>query len=340
VKTERHDLHACKQLMRHGSKSFFAAALLLPHQMRAPATALYAFCRVADDAIDLSADPTSAVAGLRARLSALYANAPHAHAADRALAPVVMHHTIPQSMLEALLEGFSWDAQGRQYENFEQLLAYAARVAGTVGAMMALIMGVRDAQALARASEMGVAMQLTNIARDVGEDARAGRLYLPHAWLREEGIEPASWLQAPVLNAPLRRVVARLITAADVLYARADRGIAQLPLRCRPAIRAARLIYAQIGRTIEARGHDSLHQRATVSLQRKLWLIACSAGAALFTQRAMALPPLAQIQFLVDAGMQPVRHQPKPHGFYARTVWVIGLFEKCALQDHAMRRVQ
>ena len=127
--------------------------------------------------------------------------------ADRALAHVVHRLAIPRLLLDALLEGFLWDANGRRYETLEEVHDYAARVAGTVGAMMALVMGAHTQRALARACELGVAMQLTNIARDVGEDARNGRLYLPRAWLREAGIDPDAWLRAPRFDAAIAGVV-------------------------------------------------------------------------------------------------------------------------------------
>jgi 15-cis-phytoene synthase len=101
---------------------------------------------------------------------------------------------LPRELPAALLEGFAWDAAGRYYETIDELHDYCARVAGSVGAMMALIMGVKNKQVLARACELGNAMQLTNIARDVGEDARNGRLYLPRSWMREAGIDPQAWL--------------------------------------------------------------------------------------------------------------------------------------------------
>ena len=150
----------------------------------------------------------------------------------------------PPLLPEALLEGLAWDAEGRSYETIDELFDYAARVAGAVGVMMALIMGVRSPQALARACDLGVAMQLTNIARDVGEDARLGRIYLPRQWLREAGIDADAWLAKPGLDERLRPIVARLLQEADALYARARAGIALLPANCRPAILAAALIYA------------------------------------------------------------------------------------------------
>ena len=105
----------------------------------------------------------------------------------------------PMGLLEALLDGFLWDTQGRRYETLADVEAYGARVAGTVGAMMSLIMGASTDTAIARASELGVAMQLTNIARDIGEDARNGRLYIPRAWFREIGMDADAWLANPVL---------------------------------------------------------------------------------------------------------------------------------------------
>ena len=181
------DYQACQALMRGGSKTFFAASRLLPSRVRGPAIALYAFCRVADDAIDLSSDRVLALTALNERLRRIYAGEPMAFAPDRALATVVRDFDMPLALVSALLEGFEWDAEGRRYETIEDLQAYAARVAGSVGAMMAVVMRTRSEQALARACDLGVAMQLTNIARDVGEDARSGRLYLPLQWLREAG---------------------------------------------------------------------------------------------------------------------------------------------------------
>lgn len=336
------DPRACRKLMQGGSKTFFAASLLLPARVRAPATALYAFCRVADDAIDLR-DPTQPVAQVLAhlqhRLQRLYAGAPLPFDADCALAAVVDQHDIPMPLLTALLDGFAWDAEGRQYDTLDDLQHYAARVAGTVGAMMALIMDTRSGAALARACELGVAMQLTNIARDVGEDARAGRLYLPRTWLKDEGIDPDAWLAAPVFNDALGRVVARLLAAADALYQRAEHGIADLPRSCRPAIRAARLVYAEIGREVERAGLDSISRRAVVPRQRKLALITKALGAAL------VLPPLGPhaptalpaVQYLVDEASRPRPARPAPElaaradgNFYQRTLWVIDLFEKVA----------
>ena len=259
----------CRDTLRRGSSSFFTAALLLPSQVREAATALYAFCRSADDLVDLAPDIACGLSEATSRLDAIYAGAPTT-AADGAFAEVVARFRLPRALPDALLEGFGWDVAGRRYADLNDLSEYAMRVAGSVGLMMAAIMGVRDETALAHAAELGCAMQLTNIARDVGEDAAAGRLYLPMDWLAEAGIDPGAWLAAPQFSPALGGVVRRLLAEADRRYARAALGTAALPLACRPAIRAASALYAAIGDEVARHGHDSVTSRAVVPMRRKL----------------------------------------------------------------------
>jgi 15-cis-phytoene synthase len=329
------DRVACKALMRGGSKSFYLSSLTLPARVRIDARALYAYCRVADDAIDDSADPKHALAGLHARLDAVYARSPGPEVADRALAVVVQQAGLPRALLDALLEGFAWDAEGRRYETIEDLHGYAARVAGTVGAMMAVIMESRDAVTLARACELGVAMQLTNIARDVGEDARNGRLYLPLAWMREAGVDPQVWLQTPVFDARIATVVARLLAHADALYAKAECGVRGLPRACRASIQTARLVYADIGRTIAQKGMDSVQHRAVVGIGRKAMLMARGVAALLVPpghpmDHEGRTQPLAAVQFLVDAA---VSAELPRRTFYQRSVRVLDQFERHAVRS-------
>ena len=269
--TDQHDLAACRAAMRTGSRSFFVASRLLPAPARAQATALYAFCRAADDAIDRGGQEM-AVTALRARLDAIYAGLP-GQAVDRALASVVAACAIPRLLLDQLVEGFAWDVEGRRYEDLDGVLEYAMRVAGSVGAMMALIMGVRATVALKAAADLGCAMQLTNIARDVGEDGRAGRVYLPLEWLRAAGVEPDAWVARPVFSEALGGVVKRLLAEAQLLYAAADRGIAMLPGGCRPAVRAASMLYEAIGGEVARLGYDSVSHRAVVPARRKARLL-------------------------------------------------------------------
>ncbi len=330
------DLAACRTLLRGGSRSFHAASLLLPRAVRDPATALYAFCRLADDAIDQDRGRLAALAWLRERLSRAYEGRPLPIPADRALATVLARFAIPRALPEALLEGFAWDAAGRRYETPGELAAYAVRVAGTVGAMMAMLMGVRAPAVVARACDLGVAMQLSNIARDVGEDAAAGRLYLPLQWLREAGIDPDAWLVDPVFTPALGSVVQRLLAAADTLYGRAASGVRRLPLGCRPGIGAARLLYAEIGHEVGRRGGNSVDRRAVVSGRRKLALLARSCAEAVLPRGRLAAAVLPEARFLIDAvaaAPPPSLTAPAPWMVEEKLVWVLDLFERLARRE-------
>lgn len=330
------DLAACEQLMRGGSKSFFAASSLLPQRVRMPAIALYAFCRVADDAIDecRPAEHAQALAGLNARLDAIYAGEPGEIIEDRAMAMVVHRYQIPRVLPQALLEGFAWDAEGRRYESLDALQDYCARVAGSVGAMMARIMGVTDHDALARACELGNAMQLTNIARDIGEDARHGRLYLPRGWLRDAGIDADDWLAQPVFSEALGDVIGRLLLEADRLYRLGSTGIAALPRDCRGGILAASMIYADIGSVVAEHRMDSVNRRAVVSSARKLTLLCLAKARAQLPMRCDTAEPLPAIRFLADAaGSAPAdKSRPFPRrSFDERCEWLIDLFERVSM---------
>ncbi len=304
----RADIAQCRALLRDGSKTFYLASLVLPRAVREPASALYAFCRVADDAIDRGGDAGgTALAELHDRLRRAYEGRPVDAPIDRALSHVVRHFAVPRDLPESLLEGFAWDAEGRRYETIEDVYAYAARVAGSVGAMMAVLMGARDAARLARACDLGVAMQLSNIARDVGEDARAGRLYLPLAWLRAARIEPEAWLRAPVFTPALGGVVARLLHQAEALYTRAGSGVRALPFRARPGIAAARRLYAEIGREVARQHFDSVSRRAVVRTPRKLAGLGVAVAGALLPGQPDPAPALEQTRYLVDS---VVRHAP------------------------------
>jgi phytoene synthase len=330
---EAADMDACRALLRGGSRSFHAAAKLLPASVRDPAIALYAFCREADDVID-GDTVGNGLEWLQERLALAYAGCPLDVPADRAFARVVDRFGIPRAVPEALLEGFAWDAAGRRYDDFSALRAYAVRVAGTVGAMMAVVMGVRDPRRLAAAIDLGVAMQLSNIARDVGEDARAGRLYLPLDWLAEAGIDPEAFLRAPAYSAPLGRVVMRLLDAAGSYYQYAAAGIARLPLGCRLGIGAAGLLYAEIGNEVARRGMNSVSGRAVVSGRRKAWVLACGLGGVALPLRSLSGTPVPEGAFLVDAVVQTAPRPIIPQSaapWWAmadRLVWTIDLFER------------
>lgn len=329
------DSENCAAALQGGSRSFHAASRLLPARVRDAATALYAFCREADDAIDHAPamQRDAALAGLQARLDAIYAGTPAPIAADRAFARVVAEYAMPRALPQALLEGFAWDAAGRRYQTIDELEEYAARVAGTVGAMMAVIMGARAAPVLARAAELGLAMQLTNIARDVGEDARAGRVYLPLDWLDEAGVDAEAFLRNPVGSPAMRAVVARLLAHADGLYRRAALGVAALPLGCRPAIHAARLLYAAIGHAAGRPGFDPVAARAVVPGRRKAVLVARALGRSavdcVTPAAALSRIVLPSVAALVDAtALQDFARARAPVWRRAeeKAVWVLDLF--------------
>ncbi|HEY2744813.1 MAG TPA: phytoene/squalene synthase family protein [Polyangia bacterium] len=258
----RDDRLACRAWIQRHSKSFFLSSLLLPARVRQASWALYAFCRRADDAVDEEqAGGMARVESLRRRLDGVYAGRAADDAIDRAFSAVVERYRIPRALPEALLAGMEMDARGARYGSDEELLVYCFRVAATVGLMMTRVMGASDDIAYLRAADLGVAMQLTNIARDVGEDERRGRVYLPAALV--DGVSGD------------RRAATRAILArADGHYRAADRGVPLLPRDCRLAIASARRIYAAIGAAIARNGYDSVSRRAYVSLPRKLLLVA------------------------------------------------------------------
>ncbi len=327
----------CEVLMRNGSKSFFAASRLLPSRYRQAAVALYAFCRVADDEVDQNGASAQTLALLHARLDAIYSGSPVDIAADRAFAGVVEQYRLPRRIPLALLEGFEWDARGRRYQTIDELYDYCARVAGTVGAMMALVMGVRDARAMARACELGVAMQLTNIARDVGEDARMGRIYLPLQWFAQEGIDPDRWLMRPQFSPAIARMVSRLLELADGLYSRAEEGLYELPRGCRPAILAARYIYADIGTEIRRARHDSINRRAVVSGRRKLSrVLQCLPCMIAAPRLPRGHRPLPAIEFLVDAACQAT-HELPPRNASEKAAWMVELFLTVAERERSAK---
>ena len=328
------DFDHCHQVIKAGSKSFHMASLLLPKHVRRAAFATYAFCRAADDAVDLGSDPSQAVKTLSERLDQIYDGRPKDHPIDRAFASVVSNYQLPRALPDGLLEGMLWDVQNRRYQTLEDLLDYAARVAGTVGAMMTLLMGNPSRLALARATDLGLAMQLSNIARDIGEDARAGRLYLPETWLLEEGVDPAAFLRAPTFDPRLARLTKRLLDAAEPMYARGLTGVDLLPPACRTSIRAAGKIYREIGEEIRRNQYNSISQRAFVSKARKLQLLAGS----MFAKglRPESSPELPASGFLVDAAASEPGNvrSPAPQ---TRALWVLDLFTRLEVRDQAQR---
>ena len=275
-----------RAIIRRGSKSFAAAARLFDARTRRRAYLLYAWCRHCDDCIDgqdlgfglRSPKPEAQrarLAELRRKTEAAMAGAPPPDPVFAAFQQAFRTGHIPERYPRELLEGFAMDVERRAFLKLDDTLSYCYGVAGAVGCMMASLMGVRDAETLRRAADLGIALQLTNIARDLMQDAADGRCYLPQEWLEEAGIpkDPAAFSSQPE---PLFPLIERLLNLADRYYASAEWGIGQLPLRSAWAVCAARRVYREIGELVRRRGAAAWRQRTKVSAPRKLWMAAAS----------------------------------------------------------------
>jgi phytoene synthase len=276
--------------IRKGSKSFHAASRLFDRQARERAWLLYSWCRHCDDVCDgqtLGGPGTgsSGVAGI-ARLEELTRRALAGEAVGQvpfdALGCVMRECAIPHGFVFDHLQGFGLDAAGWRPESEADLIAYCYHVAGAVGCMMAVAMGVppEDEETLCRASDLGIAFQLSNIARDVREDQAAGRCYLPLEWLDEYGIDPSDPLR-PERRDALVRLVRRIVDMADAYERSALAGVRKLPFRSRWAVLAAAGIYGRIGRRVAALGAAAWDERVVIRRRRKLLTIVSALGGAL-----------------------------------------------------------
>jgi phytoene synthase len=268
------------QAVSHGS-SFYLAMRILGRDQRDAMFAIYSFCRNVDDIADGDAPRPERLAQLREwrdDIDALYRG--EARPRTVHLASPLAQFGLAREDFHAMLEGMEMDARGDTYERWDQLLAYCFRVASTVGLMMTRVMGYRGDVALLRAADLGVAMQLTNIARDVGEDARRGRVYLPRTLLEEHAADARRFAEGPA-DEGARAAVRELLHRADAHYRAADLGVPLLPRGCRLAIASSRAIYSEIGAAVARNGYDSITTRAYVPLPRKLLLVASAARALL-----------------------------------------------------------
>lgn len=295
-------LASARETIARHSKSFSLASALLPRRVRDDAVVLYAWCRHADDAVDLALPGAApaALAQLEAGVGRVYATAEPAEPLEAALRRVVVGRSIPRAYPAALLAGMAMDVAETRYHGFEELDLYCYRVAGVVGLMMAHVMGVADASALRHAAALGAAMQLTNIARDVGEDWDRGRLYLPESLLARHGAAGlAGELGRPLPESARRSVAAatrELLDRADVLYRDGDQGLGALAWRSALGVRAARLVYSAIGERVRRQGADPLAGRAHVSGGAKLGLVGRALARALAEVPERASRPFREVR--------------------------------------------
>ncbi|MEO1766005.1 presqualene diphosphate synthase HpnD [Thiobacter aerophilum] len=263
----------CQEKAAQSGSSFYYSFLFLPKEKRAAITALYAFCREVDDAVDDCTDPQVArikLAWWREELAKLYLQKPR-HPVTRALLPAVKRHDLPREQFEEIIDGMEMDLQHNRYPDFKSLKLYCYRVASVVGQLSAILFGVSDRHTLKYAHDLGLAFQLTNIIRDVGEDARRNRIYLPLDELARFGVSEQDILARRHTPA-FRGLMAFQVERAREFYARA---LAQLPMvdrrNQRPGLIMA-AIYQALLTEIERDDFQVLNRRTALTPLRKFWL--------------------------------------------------------------------
>ena len=268
-------LDECRGMITEGSKSFSLAARLFDSETRDAAFFLYGWCRYCDDQVD-QAGMEESREQLEQRLRTLaeatrstFSGAAQEQAVFIAMQYIVRRYSIPAHYALELIEGMAMDARATRYHTFNDLLLYCYRVAGTVGLMMSHVMGLRDEQALKHAADLGMAMQLTNIARDITEDAEMGRIYLPIQWIEEAGMVPEE-IAAPKNRQKLALVTRRLLREAERYYVSGDAGLWHLSFRSACAVAAARHVYAAIGSLLLLKGSSAWDQRTYVTGPQKI----------------------------------------------------------------------
>jgi 15-cis-phytoene synthase len=256
--------------IKNGSKSFSLAARFFPKEKWSAVCGIYHWCRYCDDEIDLSTEADSYSRLVSETKLVLVEKKDSKVPPFSSLKQVVEKYSIPAIYPLDLLKGMEMDSLGTRYQSLSDLELYCYRVASTVGLMMCYIMGLFRISALENAAHLGMAMQLTNMARDVKEDAGIGRVYLPLDWLKEKEIDPDNLFHN---QEALFEVVERLLQKADEFYESGFRGIIDLPLRSAFVITAAALFYRRIGEQILTRGPEALNSRSYVTTIDKIILI-------------------------------------------------------------------
>jgi 15-cis-phytoene synthase len=256
-------------VLKSNGRSFYFASRLLGSRYRIRASRLYAFCRYVDDLVDESTDPLRASQDI----NILKVSLKEGHSTQPCVSNMIalmQSLSMPDAPVVSLIAGVQSDLLPRSIKEEAELLHYAYEVAGTVGLMMCFILDVRDTQAWPFAIDLGIAMQLTNIARDVGEDAAKGRVYLPASWLGDlsaaDIINPNSDQQKT-----LQQATQRILKLADVYYQSGLAGVRYLPWGARYGIVVAAMVYREIGEVVADSGYTSWKQRAVVPHSRKVF---------------------------------------------------------------------
>lgn len=282
-----------RAILGAGSKSFAFAARFLPPAARYDAAVVYAFCRLVDDAADEAPDAAAGFEAVERLRDEVHGRKPTSPVIAGFL-EVAARRGIELEHADELISGVESDLGEVRIADDGALVRYGYRVAGTVGLLMCPIIGVRGHDAHPFAVDLGVAMQMTNICRDVAEDAGRGRIYLPATRLRRAGLEPEGLLDGSIAADPeqrraLARVVAEVVTLADVYYASGDLGMRYIPARPRVAMMVASRVYRAIGHRLLARGGDPFRGRTVVPAGEKLLAAAGALGLLLFAPQRIGL---------------------------------------------------
>jgi phytoene synthase len=286
--TRQELVRAAGESIYRGSKSFRLASLLFDRQTRERAWLLYCWCRHCDDECDGQVLGFGR-GGAPASVDQLAALTARVLAGDRidllpfdALGQLLSECPIPKSLVSDHLKGFALDADGWSPEDEDDLIRYCYYVAGAVGCMMAILMGVapEDEETLQRACDLGISFQLSNIARDVRDDHEAGRCYLPRQWMESHGVDSKDPLR-PDRRDRLVSLVRRICDLSERYEASARQGIGALPFRSRWAVHAAATIYGGIGRSVAERGSTAWDQRVVVPRGLKAAFVLKALGSAI-----------------------------------------------------------
>ncbi|HEV2748058.1 MAG TPA: phytoene/squalene synthase family protein [Allosphingosinicella sp.] len=286
-----------------GSKSFALASRLFDRATRERAWLLYAWCRACDDLLDGQtlgrratrvADAQQRLSRIRVQTERALAGLPLGEPPFEALRIVAGECAIPHRFVRDHVEGFELDAREWRPRTEQDLLRYCYHAAGAVGCMMAVVMGVppEDEETLARASDLGIAFQLANIARDLSEDDAIGRCYLPDLWLAEMDMPPGEHMKPPYRER-MAVLAGRLCRLAERHEASGRIGASRLPFRARSAVLAAAGIYGDISRQVARRGAHAWDKRIMVARLRKLSLLAAAVTASAAIAAGRSGPPRA-----------------------------------------------
>ncbi len=298
VAADRQMATVSREALAAGSRSFNMASKFLASHQRTDAAVLYAFCRMVDDAADEAPSVEVAQASLGTIEDELWGR----RAATRFMGyflAMAERRQVDLRHAQNLIDGVRSDLAEVRVADDRELLRYCYRVASTVGLMMCGVLGVRDGAALPFAVDLGVAMQLTNICRDVREDAGLGRVYLPAARLFAAGIDQNDLLLGTVDRRALARVVTTMVDWADTYYASADGGMRYIPFGPRLAITVASRVYRAIGHKLRTNDGDAWAGRTVVGTLGKTWVATKAIGAFLGPR--------------ISGWSRPVQHDPSLH---------------------------